>query len=193
MTDNTSQTGVKLDTADVLGHVMRVDTSRVIVDVTEHTILTRVAVGNLVAIQGSTHLEYLIGIVDRVTRDTSEAPILEDEDDGGEIPIEPTQRDLIRVVLVGTYRMAAGGQTQAFKRGADAFPQIDRPCYLLESGNLQQLMTLFAEGLESDEQLLLGHFVADRAEVPSLTEIACSSVTLRCLVALVQVRVGQWH
>jgi uncharacterized protein len=163
MSDSATQAGVKFEAADVLGHVMRVDTSRVIVDVTEHTILTRVAVGNLVAIQGSTLLEYLIGIVDRVTRDTSEAPILEDEDDSGEIPIEATQRDLIRVVLVGTYRMAAGGQTQAFKRGADAFPQIDRPCYLLESGNLQQLMTLFAEGLESDEQLLLGHFVADRS------------------------------
>jgi uncharacterized protein len=148
--------------AEVLGRVMRVDTSRVIVDVTEHTILTRVAVGNLVAIQGTTLFEYLIGIVDRVTRDTSEMPVLDAEDEQGEIPIQATQRDLIRVVLVGTYRLGAGDKASSFKRGADSFPQVDRPCYLLESGNLQQLMALFAEGLDADEQLVLGHFVADR-------------------------------
>ena len=151
--------------ADVLGRVMRVDTSRVIVDVTEHTILTRVAVGNLVAIQGTTLFEYLIGIVDRVTRDTTEVPVLDAEDEQGEIPIQATQRDLIRVVLVGTYRLGAGDKAPSFKRGADSFPQVDRPCYLLESGNLQQLMALFAEGLAADEQLMLGHFVADRDAV----------------------------
>lgn len=151
--------------ADVLGRVMRVDTSRVIVDVTEHTILTRVAVGNLVAIQGTTLFEYLIGLVDRVTRDTTEVPMLDAEDEQGEIPIQATQRDLIRVVLVGTYRLGAGGKAPSFKRGADSFPQVDRPCYLLEGGNLQQLMSLFAEGLAADEQLMLGHFVADRDAV----------------------------
>jgi hypothetical protein len=144
-----------------LGRVIRVDTSRVIVDVTDHALLTRVSVGNLVAIQGSTGMEFLVGLVDRVTRDTAEEPLFDEETEEGEVPIEASQRDLVRVVLVGTYRTVSGDKGPQFKRGADSFPQIDRECFLIEGGVLQRLMALFAEGLSEGERLRLGHFVAD--------------------------------
>lgn len=55
-----------------------------IVDVSDHALLTRVSVGNLVAIRGASTLEFLIGIVDRVTRDTQEEANIEQETDDGD-------------------------------------------------------------------------------------------------------------
>ncbi|MGO9320710.1 MAG: helicase HerA domain-containing protein [Solirubrobacteraceae bacterium] len=152
---------IDLTIGGLLGRVTRVDTAHVIVDVDDHALLTRVSVGNLVAVRGVSTLEFLIGIVDRVTRDTQEEALISEENAEGEIPIEQVQRDLLRLVLVGTYRAAAGGAAGTFKRGADSFPQIDRECHLIEGGNLQALMSTFAAGLEPGQRLQLGHFVAD--------------------------------
>jgi uncharacterized protein len=95
---------INFDAGSVLGRIISVDTSRAIIDVDDHELLTRVSVGNLVAIKGATALEYLIGLVDRVTREPYEEAILEEESQEGEIPIDEGQRDLVRAVLVGTYR-----------------------------------------------------------------------------------------
>jgi DNA helicase HerA-like ATPase len=157
--------GIDLTTGGLLGLVTRVDTAHVIVDVVDHALLTRVSVGNLVAVRGASTLEFLIGIVDRVTRDTQEQPLLDEISDAGEIPIEHAQHDVVRLVLVGTYRTAAGGADGSFKRGADSFPQIDRECHLIEGDNLQTLMSTFAAGLDPSQRLQLGHFVGDNAAV----------------------------
>ena len=144
-----------------LGRIISVDTSRAVIDVDDHDLLTRVAVGNLVAVKGATALEYLIGLVDRVTREPQEEALLDEETEEGEIAIEEGQRDLVRLVLIGTYRSRDGERRGVLKRGADSFPQIDREAYLIEGGNLQALMSLFARDLKPEEQLKLGHFVAD--------------------------------
>ncbi len=69
--------------------------------------------------------------------------------------------DLIRVVLIGTFRTVDGSKTNTFKRGADSFPQIDRECYLIEGNNLQNFMGLLGSELKESERLKLGTFVAD--------------------------------
>ena len=51
-----------------IGAVVGVDTSRVFIEVSNHTLVTRMPVGGLLAIQGSTADEYLIGMTDRITR-----------------------------------------------------------------------------------------------------------------------------
>ena len=157
------QTPIDLTSGGLLGLVIRVDTSHVIVDVEDHALLTRVSVGNLVAVRGATALEFLIGIVDRVTRDTQPEALLGQENVEGETALEQVevQRDLLRLVLVGTYRVAGASEGGTFKRGADSFPQIDRECHLIEAGNLQALMSTFAAGLKPEQRLELGHFVAD--------------------------------
>lgn len=168
MTDVNTRPEIDFAAAPELGRVIRVDTSRVIVDVTDHSVLTRVSIGNLVAVAGPTASQYLIGLVDRVTRDVREEAVLEDETDDGLVPLGEAQRDLVRLILVGTYRTVSGEDRSVFKRGADSFPQIDRECHLVEGGVLQQLMALFAQDLEENERLLLGSFVAD----PSAAAIA---------------------
>jgi uncharacterized protein len=53
---------------DLLGRVSSVDTSRVAVDVSNSVLLTRIGIGNLIAIKGSPVRDFLIALTERVTR-----------------------------------------------------------------------------------------------------------------------------
>jgi hypothetical protein len=150
---------------DSIGRIASVDTSRAYIKVEAHPILSRISVGNLVAVQGATVQEFLIGIAERVTREIVEEAILAEEDQEGNVPIEETQKDMLRIVLVGTFRAVEGDKRNLFKRGADSFPQIDRECYLIEGANLQRLMSLLSRELPESERLQLGKYVADRSAV----------------------------
>lgn len=147
---------------DKIGRVASVDTSRVAIDVTNSVLLTRIGIGQLIAIRGATEREYLIAMTERVTRSIrEELPGQDDEDaDGGLLAAVPT--DLIQGVLIGTFRTVEGDRRNTFKRGADSFPQIDRDCFVIEGGNLQRFMGILGAGFSADERLKLGTFVADR-------------------------------
>ena len=59
-----------------LGRVFRVDTASVWAEAIDHERLTRIGVGSLIAFQGSNSSEYLVGMLDRVTRDLQDEAIL---------------------------------------------------------------------------------------------------------------------
>lgn len=147
---------------DLIGKVAAVDTGRVVVDVSNSTLLTRIGIGGLLAIRGSTQFEYLIAITERVTRSLRESlPDAGDiEDDSADIAILPT--DMLRAALIGTFRTVDGAKPNTFKRGADSFPQIDRDCYVIESANLQRFMGILGADFPPEERLKLGSFVADK-------------------------------
>ncbi|RLA48289.1 MAG: ATPase [Gammaproteobacteria bacterium] len=146
--------------ADRIGKVASVDTSKVLIDAEDQDLVTKIGIGNLVAILGATEREYLIGLVERVTRSLRDE-LIDVGDNVDIVEIGPSPSDLLRVVLIGTYRTVQGDKKHVFKRGADSFPQIDRQCFLIQSGNLQRLMGLLASGLKEHEKLQLGHFVID--------------------------------
>lgn len=123
---------------DQIGRVAGVDTSRVAIDVTNSEMLTRVGIGQLIAIKGATESEYLIGMTDRVTRSLREELSGPDEGELGALTVSPA--DHMQAFVIGTYRTVDGDKTNTFKRGADSFPQIDRECYIVEGGNLQRFM-----------------------------------------------------
>jgi len=152
---------LNFEQADRIGRVASVDTSRVLVAVDAHTLLTRVGVGNLVAIQGATEREFLIGMTERVTRCTKDELIGHEDVIEDEITIGTASNDLLQAVLIGTYRTVHGEQENFFKRGADSFPQIDRDCYFIQGPNLQRFMGLLGADLKADERLQLGRFVMD--------------------------------
>jgi hypothetical protein len=157
-----TETVIDFGSEPLLGKVARVDTNRVTIIGSDAALVTRVSVGDLVAIQGALATEFLVGIVDRVVRDTEERLSLDDvEDDEDLAQALVAERDLLRLVLVGTYRTVEGSAHNTFKRGADSFPKLDRSCFLIEGGNLQLLMSLLAAGVPMEERLLLGTFVAD--------------------------------
>lgn len=156
---------LKFEDKDRLGKVVTVDTSRVLISVDEHQQMTSIAVGNLIAIQGRMASEFLIGIIERVTRSISEKLLLDETADDGSIPLGESQDDFIKAVLIGTYRTVDGNLSNTFKRGADCFPQIDRDCFHLSGGNLQLFMNLLSANVKENERLTLGHFMADETAV----------------------------
>ncbi|WP_325321083.1 ATP-binding protein [Kingella oralis] len=156
---------LNFEAKDQLGKVVTVDTSRVLISVEEHEQMTSIAVGNLIAINGRTTNEFLIGIIERVTRSISEKLLLEDESDDGSIPLGESQDDFIRAVLIGTYRTVDGSLSNTFKRGADCFPQIDKTCFHLSGSNLQLFMNLLSANVAENERLTLGHFMADETAI----------------------------
>lgn len=157
-----TEAALQFSEEDKIGRVASVDTSRVAIDVTNSVLLTRIGIGQLVAIRGATEREYLIAMTERVTRSIrEELPGPDDENtDGALLATVPT--DLIQGVLIGTFRTVEGDRRNTFKRGADSFPQIDRDCFVIEGGNLQRFMGILGTGFSADERLKLGTFVADR-------------------------------
>lgn len=146
-----------------LGKVSSVDTSRVAIDVSDSIMLTRIAIGNLLAIRGATEQEYLIAIVERVTRSMQEEfQESASEDDAAALEYTQTPRDMVRGALIGTFRTVDGEKRNTFKRGADSFPQIDRDSYIIEGPNLQRFMGTLGSEYAEAERLKLGVFVADR-------------------------------
>lgn len=156
-------TGPALDFTenDLIGRVAGVDTSRVAIDVTNSEMLTRVGIGQLIAIKGATQAEFLIGMTDRVTRSLREE--LPDPEGSDFAPLTLSPADHMQAFVIGTYRTVDGEKTNTFKRGADSFPQIDRDCFVIESGNLQRFMGILGAGFSDNERLKLGRFVADRS------------------------------
>ncbi|MEV8168839.1 ATP-binding protein [Microbacterium paraoxydans] len=146
---------------EALGRVFRVDTTSVWAEASDHERLTRIGVGSLIAFQGSNPSEFLVGMLDRVTRDLQEEALLDEISPDGDVPMEIRQRDLLRVVLLGTYRTVDGTRRNTFKRGADSYPLVESLCWVIDGPNLQRLMGLLARQLEPEKRLRLGTFVAD--------------------------------
>ena len=148
---------------DKIGRVGSVDTSRVAIDVTNSVLLTRIGIGQLIAVRGATEREYLIAMTERVTRTVREQlPDLDElREEGSLLAAIPT--DLIQAILIGTFRTVDGSKANTFKRGADSFPQIDRECFIIEGANLQRFMGILGSGFSEEERLKLGTFVSDRS------------------------------
>jgi hypothetical protein len=164
MTTSGQPAALQFNLDDRIGRVIAVDTSRVLIEVQDASLITRVGIGNLVAVRGTTEREFLIGMTERVTRSLRDA-MLDDDGEDTEIPLTPHPEDIVRVVLVGTYRTVEGEKRNVFKRGADSFPQIDRDCFILDGGNLQRFMGLLGADIKEEERLQLGHFIVDRSAI----------------------------
>ena len=147
------------DEASRLGKVASVDTTRVLIAVENAALLPRAAVGSLVAVQGTTAQEFLIGMTERVTRQLREQTAPPDSMSPTTLAVEVVPDDSLRAVLLGTYRTIEGTVRNRFKRGADSF----RDCYLIEGGNLQRFMGILGRELDESQRLELGRFAIDRS------------------------------
>ena len=111
--------------------------------------------------QGATGHQFLISIVERVTRLPSDSPGVSEASDDDTAPQPEEVQDTIRAVLVGTYRSKDGDACPSFKRGADSCPQIDQPCHLIQGVNLTAFMGVLSQDVPSEKALRLGHFAID--------------------------------
>jgi hypothetical protein len=144
-----------------IGRVMSVDTMRVFIHVDDHELLKQVMVGNLIAVQGATGHQFLISIVERITRLPADTIGAGEATEDETAPQPAEMQDTIRAVLVGTYRAKDGDAGPTFKRGADSCPQIDQPCHLIQGANLTAFMGVLSQDVPAAKALRLGNFAID--------------------------------
>ena len=148
---------MKFENEQAIGRVSMVETMRVFIDVDNHDLLKTIMVGNLISVQGATGNQYLISIVERVSRLPIESGLLEDENEGS-VDSTPQMKDTIRCTLVGTYWNKFGDYGPRFKRGADSNPQIDQLCFVIHDENLSAFMNVLSLDIDESKALVLGHF-----------------------------------
>lgn len=155
-----SQTPLLQFTPPVLiGHISSVDLSHVYVIVDNHTLLNRISVGKLVAIESQQPGEFYIGIAERITRRNREG---QRNDGDSDTNAGAAKNVMVQVLLIGLYcTQGPNGRANVFKRGTSTFPQIDRQAWLVEEGNLQQLMGLLANQFDAASRLKLGQYLID--------------------------------
>lgn len=143
---------------DFLGSVTHVDTEQIIIEIENQGIMGKICVGNIVAIESGKRHEYLIALIDKVTRKYVD-DFSEDEEDPDEIMV--SSADYIKVGIIGTYHTVMGGEHDVFKRGVDSFPQIESKCYCISGSNLQSFMNILSKDIATDKRLKIGSFLMD--------------------------------
>ena len=145
---------------DMLGRVTSADTEQIIIEIENGTVMNKICVGNLVAIETAKQHEKIIALIDKVIRKYIEN--YEDEDD--EIDeMMVSSADYIKVSIIGTYHSVYGSTHDLFKRGVEIFPQIESKCYGISDQNLQNFMNILGKDIDADKRLKIGSFMMDTA------------------------------
>lgn len=145
---------------DKCGYVASVDTAQIVIEIDRLENMANVSVGNLVAIETVKAHEFLIAIIDRITRKyVNSENNLPDE---AEIEA-PSSSDLIKVNIIGTFMFVDGARRDRFKRGVDSFPQIDSKCYSISGNNLQSFMNILGAEIDVTKRLNIGTFMMDKS------------------------------
>ncbi len=144
-----------------IGRVVSVDTNRALILAESPEVIQALTVYDLVAIQGNTPQEYLIGIIEKVKRSIGSPVLIDDEseDEADEQDFDVVvDHDLVQVALIGTYWEVLGDARKIFKRGAKYFPRVDKNVYLIQAESLESLMSVVASDTPPELQLVLGRY-----------------------------------
>ena len=151
----------KYNDTDALGRVKSVDTAIVIVHVADVDRLRKLQVNRLAVLQSSRPGQYLIGIIQKITRNAVEAKEIGDvEGDEGGLKV-PTELNLVRITLIGTMVDRLGTQSNVFLRTLETVPEIDANCFAVEGDALTNFMRVIANISADGERLSLGHYTLD--------------------------------
>lgn len=145
---------------DMLGSVTHVDTEQIIIEIENATVMNKICVGNLVAIETAKQHEKLIALIDKVTRKYIDNYV-EEDDEVDEMMV--SSADYIKVSIIGTYHAVYGSAHDLFKRGVETFPQIESKCYGISGQNLQNFMNILGKDIDADKRLKIGSFMMDNA------------------------------
>lgn len=143
---------------DLLGSLTYVDTEQVIIEIENTNIMGKICVGNIVAIETGKQHEYLIALIDKVTRKYID-DFNDDAAEQSELMI--SSADYVKVSVIGTYHSVLGNAHDIFKRGVDMFPQIESKCYCVSGNNLQNFMNILGKDIAAEKRLKIGSFIMD--------------------------------
>ncbi|MFA5832130.1 MAG: ATP-binding protein [Bacteroidota bacterium] len=147
-----------------LGAVSSVDTGTVIIKVADIERLRRMQVNRLVVLQSSKPGQHLIGLVQKITRNSS------DKDQSGQIEVDELelgslqpQLNLVRAVLIGTLIDKIGKKENVFRRTLETVPEIDAKCFAVEGDVLTSFMRVISNVAGEGQKLSLGQYTLDES------------------------------
>jgi uncharacterized protein len=145
---------------DALGKVKAVDTATVVVAVENLELLRKLQVNRLVALRSSKGGQHLIGVVQKIIRDTAVEKILA-KDEGNDIE-RTVEQNIVRITLIGTFLDKDGKKENIFRRTLETVPEIDAQCFPVESERLTKFMRAVSfSGGKDDKRLSLGTYTLD--------------------------------
>lgn len=144
---------------DVIGTVFSVDTATLIVKVEEIDKLRKLQVNHLVAIKSSKAGQYLIGIINRITRKATddEQPVAEDLGLNNFLFTE----NILKVNLIGTLLYKYGEKENVFKRMLDTVPEIEAECFPIDGKNITSFMQSISLKENYEIPLSIGKYSID--------------------------------
>jgi uncharacterized protein len=151
----------KYSDTDALGRVKSVDTTMVIVQVADVERLRKLQVNRLAVLQSSRPGQHLIGIFQKITRNsvaTKDLSELEEDEDGLRMALE---LNLVRITLIGTMVDKRGIDSNVFLRTLETVPEIDANCFAVEGEALTDFMRVISDISGDGERLSLGHYTLD--------------------------------
>lgn len=154
------------DDNESLGEVSSVDTSSVIVAVSNVELLRRMQINRLVALQSSKPGQHLIGLVQRITRRLSSVTSSFDSvriraDEESDYFVNPEQNE-VRVTLIGTIIDQEGTRTNVFRRTLETVPEINANCFPIEDSRLTNFMRVVTElSAVTSRRLSIGNYALD--------------------------------
>ncbi|XNJ92766.1 ATP-binding protein [Vibrio cyclitrophicus] len=150
---------INVDEDHYIGRIAVVDTHRAMIIAESSEIIQELSVFDLVAIEGNSPSEFLIGLIEKVKRTIGTPLEIEDDDDEGtEEGILDYDHDVVQVALIGTYWEVLGDKHKVFKRGANYFPRVERKTYFIKANSLERLMSVVAAETPQEQQLVLGKY-----------------------------------
>ncbi len=154
---------LQLEDGEAIGGVFSVDTSSLVIAVTDIDQLRRLQVNQLVAVRSSRHGQHLIGLINKITRRS----ISSNADTSAQLgeannEVVSISENFVRVSLIGTFKDVEGLSSNVFKRTLDTVPEIDALCFKLDSDNLTSFMRAIAsQRADNDSPLTLGRYSMD--------------------------------
>lgn len=149
---------------EALGTVLSVDTATVVIKVADIDKLRRMQVNRLIVLQSSKPGQHLIGLVQKITRSSSEQEKTgEKEADEIEKQSLAPQLNLVRATLIGTLIDKVGTKQNVFRRTLETVPEIDAKCFAIEQDVLTSFMRVIANVAADGQKLSLGHYTLDES------------------------------
>lgn len=149
---------------EALGTVLSVDTAMVIIKVADLDKLRSMQVNRLVVLQSSKPGQHLIGLVQKITRNSSgQEQTGQKEADEVEMTALPPQLNLVRASLIGTLIDKVGTKENIFRRTLETVPEIDAKCFAVEGDVLTSFMRVIANVPGKGQKLSLGHYTLDES------------------------------
>ncbi|WP_226100345.1 ATP-binding protein [Dickeya oryzae] len=152
---------IDTDESCLIGRIANVDTDRAIIISDSSEIIQELTVFDLVAIEGNTPSEYLVGIIEKVKRSIGAPHPIEneeDKEDDDDLQSYSIDHDILQVALIGTFWEVHGAKRKVFKRGAQYFPKVEKNAYLIKKESLEKLMSAVDNDTPDEIKLSLGNY-----------------------------------